>query len=144
MSKGVFMKKEDYEKLKEKFEQETRITEDNIQEKSIQLSNLYSIMLNLYTRELKNLKIKKIEMERIYGEIYLDLKKNGKDGIDSSSKADADIYINSDQRYYPLKIEYAQLQSQVDYLEKTLSILDNLGFRIKNYIDIVKIRKGLM
>jgi len=138
------MKKEDYEKLKEKFEQETRITEDNIQEKSIQLSNLYSIMLNLYTRELKNLKIKKIEMERIYGEIYLDLKKNGKDGIDSSSKADADIYINSDQRYYPLKIEYAQLQSQVDYLEKTLSILDNLGFRIKNYIDIVKIRKGLM
>lgn len=137
------MKTDDFQKLKDRVEQELKITEDNIMDKSIQLSNMYSIILNIYTKELKNLKFKKADMDKLYGEIYHVLKKEGYEGHSVDSKTEATVYINSDPRFYPLRLEYAQLEIQVQYLEKTLSLIDNLGFRIKNFIDLQKLKKGI-
>jgi len=109
-------------------------------EKSIQLSNLYSKTLQIYSKELRILKMKKVDMEKTFGELYHKYKFNFDYQLDT--KAEVENYIKSDDIYYKLALEYAQQEVQVNFLEQTLGHINNMGFRIKNYIDLKKISLG--
>jgi len=134
------MNQSDFQKLKSFFELELKITEQNIMEKSIQLSNLYSKTLQIYSKELRILKMKKVDMEKTFGELYHKYKFNFDYQLDT--KAEVENYIKSDDIYYKLALEYAQQEVQVNFLEQTLGHINNMGFRIKNYIDLKKISLG--
>ena len=136
------MKSEDFQKLKLKVEVELKITEENVMEKSIQLSNLYANILQIYTKELKFLKTKGHEKDKIFGELYHHYKFNFNFQLDS--KGEIESYIKADNTFYNIALEYSQQEVQVKYLEQLLEHINNLGFRIKNYIDLKKISKGLM
>jgi hypothetical protein len=136
------MKSDDFQKLKDKIEQELKITEDNVMEKSIQLSNLYSIILKIYSKELRFLKEKILDKDKIFGELYLHYRH--KFDYNVETKAEAETYIKADPKYYQIALECAQVEVQVVFLEKTLTHIDNLGFRIKNFVDLKKIKLGLM
>lgn len=138
------MKTEDFQKLKDIIEQELKITEENVMDKSIQLSNLYSMILKIYSKELRALKEKKLEIDRCFGINYAKLKNEGYFGRNVESIKEAEIYIFNDNQYYQLKLEYSQIETQVEILQKYLSQIDNLGFRIGNYITLKKMKLGLM
>lgn len=134
------MKNEDFQKLKKFVEKELKIEESNVMEKSIQLSNLYTKFLQIYTRELKNLKSKHHEKAKVYGELYHHYKFKFDYQLDT--KAEVESYIRADDKYYQIALEYSNLEVQVKYLEQILEQINNLGFRIKNYIDLKKISLG--
>ncbi|MFW6173021.1 MAG: recombination mediator protein UvsY [Elusimicrobiota bacterium] len=134
------MKNEDFQKLKKFVEKELKIEESNVMEKSIQLSNLYTKFLQIYTRELKNLKSKHHEKAKTYGELYHHYKFKFDYQLDT--KAEVESYIRADDKYYQIALEYSNLEVQVKYLEQILEQINNLGFRIKNYIDLKKISLG--
>jgi hypothetical protein len=136
------MKSESFQEFKIKIEKELRLTEDNIEEKSIQLSNIYSNVLSIYSKELKIFKNMQIEKDKIYGELYHKYKFEFDYQLDSKSEVDS--YIKSNELYYKLALECANQEVQVKFLEQTLEHINNLGFRIKNYIDLKKISKGLI
>lgn len=136
------MKNEDFQKLRNFVEKELKIEESNVMEKSIQLSNLYTKFLQIYTRELKNLKSKHHEKAKVYGELYHHYKFKFDYQLDT--KAEVESYIRADDKYYQIALEYSNLEVQVKYLEQILEQINNLGFRIKNYIDLKKISQGLM
>jgi len=138
------MKTEDFQKLKDRIEIELKVTEDNVMEKSIQLSNLYSMVLKIYSKELKSLKEKKLEIDRCFGINYAKYKNEGYNGRSVESIKEAEIYIFNDNQYYQLKLEFSQIETQVNFLEKTLTHIDNLGFRIKNFVDLKKMKLGLL
>ena len=136
------MKMDDFQKLKDKIEQELKITDENVMDKSIQLSNLYSIILKIYSKELRALKEKQLEKDKVFGELYLQYRH--KFDYNVETKAEAETYIRADPKYYQVALEFVQIEVQVKFLEQALSHIDNLGFRIKNYIDLKKMKLGLM
>ena len=139
---GVFMKSESFQKLKRKVEEELKLTDENVMAKSIQLSNFHNQIRSLYVKELHILKNKAAEKDKIYGELYHKYKYNFDYTLDT--KGEVEAYIKSDDIYYQTALQYAQQEIQVKYLEETLNHINNMGFRIKNYIDLQKMKLGLM
>jgi len=136
------MKIEEFQKLKDLAESELKITEDNVMDKSIQLSNLYSRFLNIYIKELRILKEISVDKDKIYGELYDKYKFHFDYQLDG--KSEIDTYVRKDDKFYQIALTYSQQEVQVQFLEQTLNHINNLGFRIKNFVDLKKIKMGLL
>lgn len=134
------MKTESYQKLKQKVEEELQLTDENVEAKSLQLSNFHNKIRNLFTKELEILKHKLIQRDKVYGELYHKYKYNFDYQLDT--KGEVEAYIKSDNKYYQIAIECANQEVQVKYLEETLVHINNMGFKIKNFIDLKKMRLG--
>lgn len=136
------MKLESFRKLKQKVEDELRLTDENIMAKSIQLSNFANKIRGLYSKEFHILRNKAAEKDKVYGELYHKYKYNYEYQLET--KGEVEAYIRADDVYYKVALEYAQQEMQVKYLEETMTHINNMGFRIKNYIDLQKMKLGLM
>lgn len=136
------MKTEDFQKLKDYVEQQLKVTDENIMAKTIELSNLQVYISKVYSKELKTLKTKGLEKDKIYAELYHHYK--FKFDFALESKAEIDTYVKGDDKYYQVALEYAQLEVQMAYLEQVLSNINNLGFRINNYVALKKLKMGLI
>ncbi|MFW6282046.1 MAG: recombination mediator protein UvsY [bacterium] len=136
------MTNEKFQELKKLIEKEIKLDESNIMEKSIQLSNLHTKMLQLYSNELKLLKNKYHEREKIFGELYEHFR--FKSDYSLTTKTEIEPFIKSNDKYYKAALEYSQQEVIVKYIEQTIDQINALGFRIKNYIDLLKIKKGIL
>jgi hypothetical protein len=59
-------------------------------------------------------------------------------------KPDVDKYIRSDDEMIKLEQKVTYIQSVADYLDKTIRIISNRGFQIKNAIDWKKFTSGVI
>ena len=59
-------------------------------------------------------------------------------------KPDVDKYIKADDEMVKLEQKVTYIQSVVDYLDKTIRIISNRGFQIKNAIDWKKFTSGVI
>jgi len=59
-------------------------------------------------------------------------------------KPDVDKYLKSDDELIKLEQKVTYIQSVVDYLDRTVKIISNRGFQIKNAIDWKKFTSGVI
>ena len=59
-------------------------------------------------------------------------------------KPDVDKYLKSDDEIIKLDQKVTYIQSVVDYLDRTVKIISNRGFQIKNAIDWRKFTSGVI
>ncbi len=59
-------------------------------------------------------------------------------------KPDVDKYLKSDDELIKLEQKVTYIQSVVDYLDRTVKIISNRGFQIKNAIDWRKFTSGVI
>ena len=59
-------------------------------------------------------------------------------------KPDVDKYLKSDDEIIMLEQKVTYVQSVVDYLDRTIKIISNRGFQIKNAIDWRKFTSGVI
>ncbi len=59
-------------------------------------------------------------------------------------KPDVDKYLKSDDEIIKLEQKVTYVQSVVDYLDRTVKIISNRGFQIKNAIDWRKVTSGVI
>ena len=59
-------------------------------------------------------------------------------------KPDVDKYIKADEDMIKLEQKVTYIQSVVDYLDRTVKIISNRGFQIKNAIDWRKFTSGVI
>lgn len=130
-----------FKKLKEIVEKELEITEDNIEQMSIKSGNLYHKYLKLYSQELQKLKEIAIYKEKVYGELYHKYKFEGQ--YELSTKTEVDVYVKSDEIYYNKCLEEANQEIIVKYLEAVVDSILKMGFQIKNYIELQKLKNGI-
>jgi hypothetical protein len=144
---------DDFQKLKKKMVEELKVNEENVQQKSISISNLYMSVLSVYNKERYEFKKLECEKDKLYGELFHHYKyggtpqtqaKYGKQDYQLDTKTEIDPYIKSNPDYYDLVLKMAQIENQVNFLEQSLQNINNMGFRIKNYVELLKISKGLM
>ena len=134
---------EQFKLLKEKFESDLELNEDNVMEKSLKFSSLYSKCLNFYLQEVKILKTILIEKDKVYGELYHKFKfnpdKEPQYNYTLDSHKELDIYVKSHDDYYKKALQYQNQELIVKYLEETLKNIDSTGYRIKNFIEFKKL-----
>ena len=59
-------------------------------------------------------------------------------------KQDVDKYLKADEELNKLEAKVTYIQSVVDYLDKTIRIITNRTFQIKNAIDWKKFTSGVI
>lgn len=130
-----------FKKLKVLAEKDIQFDEKNVLELSERVPNLFQKYLDVYVEELKILKDMEINREKKYGELYKHFKH--KDQYEWSQKGEIESQINSDPNYYKLKMQIAQQEFMVKYLENVLDNIKRLSFSIKNWIEIKKFQAGM-
>ena len=134
------MNQENFNKLKLFTGGKFKITEDNILSQAISIPSSYHYYLDLYIDELKTLKNKITEREKLYGTLYDTIRFGG--NRDLRNKTEIDPYINSNDIYYKLCLEINDQEVIMKYLEETLSSINKLSYSIKNYIDIKNLQSN--
>lgn len=138
----VYMNIDKFQELKKKVEIDLTIDETNAAEKSLKFSSLYNFYLALYIQELRILKRISTEKDKLFGDKY-HFYKFGNFDYKLDSAKEIETYVRSDTDFYNKCLEYQNQEIVVKYLEETLTNLNNTNYRIKNYIELYKIKFGL-
>jgi len=137
------MRIEDFNMLKIKAEKEIQFKNDidSAMEMSSRIPNLYMKYLDIYTAEFNDLKKLSYKMEKKYGELLEETKFNST--MVWKDKWELESQINRDTTYYDMKVEYAQKEYMVKYLEELLGNINRMGYSIKAFVDCKKMMFGL-
>ena len=139
----------DIEQLQEQVDKDLKINDTELDLESLktpQLHNKYmkhltkfKLMLTRAEAELSNVKREKWEYytgkapAEVYAEKPFDLK---------ILKTDIDKYLDSDEELQKQKQKVDYLNTVVDFLDRTIRLISNRGFTIKNAIDWRKFTSG--
>ena len=141
----------DLEKLQEQVDKDLKLNETELDLESLktpQLHNKYmkhlttfKLMLSKAESELHTLKREKWEYytgkadASVYAQKPFNLK---------ILKQDVDKYLKSDEDLNKLEQKVTYIQTVVDYLDKTIRIISNRTFQIKNAIEWRKFTSGVI
>lgn len=126
--------------LFERVESDLEVNEDNVTEKSLKCGYIYGKWLREFTSRSVELKQKKVDLEVAVGK----LTKYYKEEYNRDLKAtEVEKYLFTDEKYVKLYRQVRILESVCEYLEGALKKFANLGFDIKNYIEIKKFLNGV-
>tara|TARA_A100001234_G_scaffold180109_1_gene162527 strand:- start:139 stop:567 length:429 start_codon:yes stop_codon:yes gene_type:complete len=140
-----------FDELQELADKDLKINDTELDLESLktpQLHNKYMKFHNQYTNLLKKAEQDLARLTREKWEYY-----TGK--ADPSVyqqkpfnikllKPDVDKYLKSDDDLIKLEQKVTYVQSVVDYLDRTVKIISNRGFQIKNAIDWRKFTSGVI
>jgi hypothetical protein len=136
------MNNETFLKIQNDFDNDIIITPDNVMNKILMIPKLYSKYLNLYIREKRLLKIINTDVDKLFKKIYHDYKFN-KNFVTGTIK-EIEKYVSGDDDYIKIKLKFDKQSVYVEYLEKMLQVLNGLGYQINNYVDLLKIKNGII
>ena len=141
----------DLEKLQEQVDKDLKINETELDLESLKTPQLhntymkhltkYKLMLSRAESDLHSIKREKWEYytgkadASVYAEKPFNLK---------ILKQDVDKYLKADDELIKLEQKVTYVQSVVDYLDRTVKIISNRGFQIKNAIDWKKFTSGVI
>ena len=141
----------DLEKLQEQVDKDLKLNESELDLESLKTPQLhnqymkhltkYKLMLSRAESELHSIKREKWEYytgkadPSVYQQKPFNIK---------LLKPDVDKYLKSDDEIIKLEQKVTYVQSVVDYLDRTVKIISNRGFQIKNAIDWRKFTSGVI
>ena len=132
---------ETFNKLKQIADKELTFDEKKADIACANVPAMYQRYLDIYSTEFHLLKTKQADLEMLYGELYKKVKFH--DQYQWGAKGEVDSQINTNVEYYRLRIEVAQQEVIVQYLEQLLDNIKRLSYTIKNWIDIKKFMAGM-
>ena len=137
------MTDEKFQDLKKFTKKQLNLTTDNVMEKSLMFNNLFIHYQNLYVSERRKLKDINNTMKKTYAELYHHYK-FGEFDFKLDSKTEIETYVFGDDKYYNLKLQYDKQSLQVEYIKSTMDQIQKTSFQIGHYIDLLKIKNGLV
>jgi hypothetical protein len=132
---------DDFKKLKIVVEKDLKWDKDTAQSKEIQLSTLYAKYLDVFMTQAnirRKLELKKL---KLYGTLYHKYKFDFQFQLDTKSEVES--YINADDEYYDLSLELSNQEMITNYLGEVLKEINTIGFNIKDYIELEKLKRGV-
>jgi len=135
------MTPEDFKKLKKLVEKDLKWEKETAQDKEIQLSGLYAKYLDAFITQANIRRKLELKRERLFGKLYHKYKFEFQFQLDSKSEVES--YIKSDEEYYEASLELVNQQMITDYLEEVLKEINTIGFNIKDYIELEKLKRGV-
>jgi hypothetical protein len=134
------MDQTNFKSLKHYISTKIKLTKTNLEEKSASLSTLYFYCIDIYSDEFKIYKDMKVESENTYGKLYK--KYAYANNIQLKTKNEIDAHIWSDEEYFEHMKKLNHQESVVRFLEETIIMVKQIGFTIKNMIEIQRVKSG--
>ncbi len=131
-----------FKSLQAKVNKDLTITPDNVMQKSLDLSKLYTEYSRRYYTQVSILKNINIEKVKLYKKLYHHYKFDGDFRLDT--KKEIEVYVLGDDLYCELRRDYEKQTIIVEFLEKTLSNIQRASFTIRDYIELQKFKKGVV
>ena len=142
MSNIEIMSDEEFKKLQIIAKRDTDINQDNVMEKSLEMTKLYTTYSRKYATQLGKLKNINIEKAKLYKKLYHHYKFDGDFRLDT--KKEIEGYVFGDTDYTELRLLADKQTIIVDFLEKTLGNIQRASFNIRDYIELQKFKKGIV
>lgn len=134
-----------FKELKIEFENEIKITKENMYDKMMHNSSLYHKYAEMYVRSLKELNKLKNDRDVIYKKLYHAYKFEDKSsGYDVSKTSEIDVYVKGDKEYRDIMSKIESQDEITKYLEYCVKIIDKITFNIRMMIDYEKFRNGMI
>jgi len=138
----VIMEDDKFRALQAKVNKDLTITQDNVMQKSLDLSKLYTEYSRRYYTQVGILKNINIEKVKLYKKLYHYYKFDGDFRLDT--KKEVEIYVLADTEYCQLRLDWDKQSIIVEFLEKTLANIQRASFTIRDYIELQKFKKGVV
>ena len=141
----------DLSELQKEVDRDIKIDDTELDLESIRTPQLHNKYLKQYTKY--SLQLKKVRddykyLHRVKWEYYTGKADPSVYQIKPFNikllKPDVDKYIKADEDMIKLEQKVTYVQSVVDYLDRTVKIISNRGFQIKNAIDWRKFTSGVI
>ena len=81
------------------------------------------------------------DKDKLYGDLYHEYK--FKSDFQLDNRGEIDVYIKANDKYYNKCLEYQTQEIIVKYIEETLQNITTTGYRIKNYVDLLKLKMSM-
>jgi len=131
---------EDLNKLKPIMEKKLKFTDDNISEKLLNFPYLFHEILDLYLKEKRELDKLDQKKKRIYQQKYDHFKFKGNFRLDSAKEIE--VYINGDEEYDAVCLEYNLQEVVCTYFVEILDMLKKSTFTMNSYIKMREFLAG--
>lgn len=115
--------------------EDTTLTQFNLKEKALLCSSIWSKWLSYLYKEKENLnRISETKQKILQSKIS-----KNTTNISSLRLKSEDKISENDETLKKLNLLYKKTQTNIDYIERALNILQNFTFSIKNSIEILKL-----
>lgn len=104
------------------------------------LPNKYQTFLDILTSESYLLKSLMNKRDKMYADLYIELKEKHRRTIENKTEYEA--YINHNEDYYKILVDISKQETIVNYLEQTINNIKQAGYAVKNYIDLKRFYSG--
>lgn len=131
--------------IQEMVEKEVDITPETAADSSLYFCRIRRKYFDMWMSELNLLKALQILKDKTYAEKLHELKTKGYKGFEvGKSKNDIDAYMILDKDYRNLQRDFINQEMKVKYLEGTCEMIDKMSFNIQNYINLQKLKLGII
>jgi len=117
--------------------------ENNLDKKVFQQSRYYHKALTHYIVELNILKEYKARRTKVWKEVYHELRFGNNRSFQLEHKWQFDNYVTGHDRYQAIDKLVNSQESVVAYFKGILDAINNLGYAVKNYIEVKKLTQGI-
>jgi hypothetical protein len=129
-----------FKSLKHYISTKVKLTKVNLEEKSASLSTLYFYCIDIYSDEFKIYKDMKVDAESTYGRLYKKYAYGS--NLQLKTKNEVEAHIWSDEEYFNHMKNLNHQEAVVRFLEETITMVKQIGFTIKNMIEIQRVKSG--
>jgi len=121
---------------------ETALDEDNVMAMTLKLPNAQNRLLNKYSQEKQILNEMKNNLNVIYKDVYIQVRFHSDYKL--TTKTDLDIFTSAEESYHKAKMACDNQEVAVEYIQKALDGMVKMGYSIKAYIELLKIKNGIV
>lgn len=129
------------EEIQKMADEDLKIDEHNLESESINTPALYNKYLKLFTQESYKYKSYEQELRKIYKQKYEHYKVEHSIALKDSEIAN---FVKGDDEYIEVEQKLIMAKEKVQYIESILKQLTQKTYHIKNAIEYIKFKNGLI
>jgi hypothetical protein len=122
-----------FKQLMLQLDEELKINEKNLEQKSMAIPLIYHQYLDIYSKELRHLRKLELEKKKEYAISYEKVKH--KSNVSWETKTEIESQVYNDPSFYSKCVEYNEQETMVNQLELSLKNIQNMSYQIKNIIE---------
>lgn len=119
----------------EEFNEDVKLTQYNLREKSLMCSSIWGKWLQYLYKEKENLQ----RISEVKQKVLKSKMQSCKNSDSVLRMKSEDKISENDETIKKLNALNKKTQANIDYIERALNILQNFGYTIRNSIDILKL-----
>jgi flagellar biosynthesis/type III secretory pathway protein FliH len=132
-----------FEEFQKQASLDLTVEPDTAEQKTLKISSIYLKYLDIYYSEMRKLKEIQQTKDKVYAELFHEFRKKGFEGYEIKDK-NVEVYLSLNENYQKIVGEFKDQTHKVSYIENLLEQINKMSYNIKNFVDIMKLKAGMI